>query len=269
MILEKEIIINGSKVGYRECGEGFPLVLVHGMGGPLVWEKVIQPLSKIARVIAIDLPGFGKGDKPEINYTVNYYTDFLNSFIQQLNLTKFNLAGLSLGGWIASNYIFKYPENVERLILISSAGLKPILPGFRFPVIYDIVKVYMRYFIFNRPESLKKFQNEAFFDKKKVTQEIFDKFNEYINSPGARRVYFSALKNVFKIDPEFRENLKKINLPALIIWGENDPTFPVKYAKEFNSRIQNSKLELIPECGHTVTIEQPQRFCELMIDFLK
>jgi pimeloyl-ACP methyl ester carboxylesterase len=268
MIIEKTAEINGLEIFYRECGEGFPLLMVHGMGSSLVWDEVIEPVSKAAKVIAIDLPGFGNSSKPKINYTIKYYVEFLADFVKYLEISKFNLAGLSLGGWICVDYMKNYPGYVEKLILISSAGLKPIVPHIRYPIVYDIVKIIMKNLIFSRKAFLKNFQKGAFFDQEKVTPQIFNKFYEYINSKGAKDAYLSALRNVFKVDPEFKNNLTHIDHPTLIIWGVNDPTFPIKYARQFNELISNSKLNIIPECGHTVTLEKPAEFCELIIDFL-
>jgi pimeloyl-ACP methyl ester carboxylesterase len=268
MITENSIYLNGININYRECGTGKTLLLVHGMGSSLVWDKVIEPLSKHFRVIAIDLPGFGKSDKPENNYTIKYYVDFLSYFIQHKQLTEFYLAGLSLGGWITAEYVIENPNAVEKLILISSAGLKAIASNIRYPVIYGIVKIIMKNFIFVIPRFLKKFLNGAYYDKNMVTEEIYQKFRQYINSKGAKNAYMSVLKNVLRVNLEFEKNLCKIKIPTLIIWGENDPTFPIEYAKRFNEKIHGSVLKIIPECGHTVTIEKPEEFCRYLTDFI-
>jgi pimeloyl-ACP methyl ester carboxylesterase len=269
MILEKSININGIKICYREHGDGFPLLLVHGMGSSLVFDKVIEPLSEFAKVIVIDLPGFGKSDKPELEYTIGYYVGILESFTKELNLKKFNIAGLSLGGWIVSEYVLKNPERVNKLVLISSAGLKPVSSYIRFPVINVIVKLILKYIVFTRKFFLEKFLKGSYFDPNLMTPEIYSRFKEFIDSPGAKESYLLALKNVFKIDPGFKNRLTEINVQTLIIWGKNDPTFPIIYAEEFNRLILNSRLELIGGCGHTVTLEKPREFCEILSGFIK
>jgi 2-hydroxy-6-oxonona-2,4-dienedioate hydrolase len=269
MITENSIYLNGININYRECGTGKPMLLVHGMGSSLVWDKVIEPLSEKLRVIAVDLPGFGKSDKPKINYTIKYYVDFLSDFIKQKQLSEFYLAGLSLGGWITAEYVIKNPLAVEKLILISSAGLKTVASNIRYPVVFDIVKVIIKNIVFAIPGFLDKFLKGSYYDKNMVTEEVYQKFSQYINSPGAKDAYTSVLKNVLTIDKEFEKNLSQIAVPTLIIWGENDPTFPLQYAKKFNEKISNSNLKTIPESGHTVTIEKPKIFCDFIIDFIK
>jgi len=112
-------------VHYRDEGEGFPIVLIHGTAASLhTWDDWTDELKKTNRVIRMDLPAFGiTGPNKNADYSLQAYTDFLNSFIDKLKLEKFHLAGNSLGGNIAWNYAADYPQKVEKLILVDASGL--------------------------------------------------------------------------------------------------------------------------------------------------
>jgi pimeloyl-ACP methyl ester carboxylesterase len=266
--MEKSILIEKTKINYVEKGEGFPLLLVHGMGSAIVWDSVIDDLSLHSRVLVIDLPGFGKSDKPEIPYTVKYYVDTIYNFIKELKLDKVNIAGLSLGGLIVSDFAYTYPELIENLIIVSSAGLKSVASFIRFPVVYNIVESFMKVFVFSLRKSLRKYQEGSYYDKNNIPEWVFNKYFELMQYPKAKKAYFNALKIVMLKDENFPKRLSKITAKTLIIWGENDPTFSLEYAEEFHRLIKNSTLKILPKCGHTVTIEDSKGFCLVMKEFL-
>jgi pimeloyl-ACP methyl ester carboxylesterase len=266
-MIENYINIQGINICYRESGEGFPLLLVHGMGSSLVWDYIIELLSKKARIIAIDLPGFGKSDKPKNNYTIDFYLNILEKFINEIKLEKVNLAGLSFGGLLCAEFTVRHPESVDKLLLFASAGLKSVAGYIKNPIIYPLFRLLFKTLLLNR-RFLMKFQKVSYYDKNKVDRLVFEKFSSYIRSPGARDAYISALKCVVINDNGFIKRLSSINCPTLIIWGENDPTIPVEYGKKFNQLIKNSIFMIIPECGHTLTIEKPEEFCKLVKEFI-
>ena len=119
------IEVNEMQVHYRDEGDGFPIVLVHGTAASLhTWDAWTHELKKTNRVIRMDLPAFGiTGPNKNADYSLEAYTTFLHSFLEKLQLKKFHIAGNSLGGNIAWNYTADYPENVEKLILVDASGL--------------------------------------------------------------------------------------------------------------------------------------------------
>ena len=126
MIETKFVKIKGISVAYREMGVGEILLFIHGMGSSLVFDEIIEPLSNYFKVIVIDLPGFGKSEKPDLDYNIDFYVNILFEFCKEINLEKINVAGLSLGGMIAIEFAYRYPQSVNSLLVLSSSGLKPI-----------------------------------------------------------------------------------------------------------------------------------------------
>lgn len=265
----KSIKIENINISYREKGSGEVLLLIHGIGGSLVFDEVIKPLSAKFRVIVIDLPGFGNSDKPRIDYTIEFYSEFIRNFCVALNLERINLVGLSIGGMIAADFASKQPEKVVNLFLAGSAGLKSVTNCLNNEIAFKVFSFFMKYFVFSNRIALRRFQTGSFYNPKRIPKSVFDAFYNFLKMPGAKEAWFSTLKNVLKIDRSFFEKLKKINTNTVIIWGSDDRTFPVELADEFARHIEKSSVVVIPECGHTLTVEKPTEFCSIVIGFIE
>ena len=122
---EKFVTVNGNKIRYLESGKSSDcIVLIHGLGASAErWQFVIPEFSKHYRVIVPDLIGFGHSDKPLVDYTTEFFTDFLSSFLNKVKVKKTNIIGSSLGGQITAVFTSKNLETVEKLILVSPSGI--------------------------------------------------------------------------------------------------------------------------------------------------
>ena len=122
----KEITIYGQKIHYIEAGSGPNVILLHGLGGSSqVWQFNIGPLAEKYHVFVPDQIGFGKSDKPLVNYHIRTYVDFLDQFCTQLKIERPTLVGNSMGGWIAAIYAATYPDRVDKLVLVDASGYAP------------------------------------------------------------------------------------------------------------------------------------------------
>lgn len=126
--------VGGINTHYVVAGEGSPLILLHGGANDWSdWKSNIGSLSQCYRVYAPDLVGYGLSDRPEVDYSMDYFVDFLSNFTQALELKRASLAGYSLGGGIALGFALRFPSRVEKLVLVDSTGLgKDISPLGRF-----------------------------------------------------------------------------------------------------------------------------------------
>jgi pimeloyl-ACP methyl ester carboxylesterase len=114
----------GRKICYYDIGSGPTLVLVHGLGGDAdQWAYCFEALSATHRVIALDLLGFGRSDKPNISYRIAGFVEVLEGFLQALGIERASLLGHSLGGWIVAAFALQFPDKVDRLVLNDAAGL--------------------------------------------------------------------------------------------------------------------------------------------------
>ena len=120
----REQKVFGRSIRYYDTGSGPPLVLVHGVGGDAdQWAFCLRGLARSNRVIALDLLGFGRSDKPGIDYRIAGFVEVLDRFLAALDITRASLLGHSLGGWIVASFALQYPDRVDKLILNDAAGI--------------------------------------------------------------------------------------------------------------------------------------------------
>jgi|GEM_PF-871481 len=263
--------INGCQIRYREAGNGPLLFLVHGIAGFLEeWEPAMKVLSEKYHVIALDLPGHGLSGKPDIEYTIDNLACCLRSFIQSFTSEKIYLAGHSLGGSICLNFILRWPEIVERLVIINS--------------VFERIPLYIRLASFSFiPHLIKKvpffivrlMSKRSFHKKNRITPE-FEHFSYiYISTPGNLKAMFSIIRSNISLQgiskrllDKFREGLKQINIPVLILFSEKDRIVPKSNSYQLNRLIGTSKIIEFKNCGHELQYEDYEQFCREVQVFL-
>ena len=267
----KFIEINEMQVHFRDEGEGFPIVLVHGTASSLhTWDAWTNELKKTNRVIRMDLPAFGiTGPNKNADYSIESYTTFLHFFVEKLNLEKFHLAGNSLGGNIAWNYSSEHPAKVEKLILVDASGLPTNKEP---PAIFKMAKtpVLRSLFLYVTPKMLiTKNIKEVYADDDKVTDELVTRYHKMALRAGNRQAFIDRAKTDFKLDAKINtDRLKSIQTPTLLIWGAKDLWIPLDNGKRMNRILVNSKLEVLENSGHVPMEENPKESLELLKNFL-
>ena len=267
----KFIEINEMQVHFRDEGDGFPIVLVHGTASSLhTWDAWTNELKKTNRVIRMDLPAFGiTGPNKNADYSIESYTTFLHSFVEKLNLEKFHLAGNSLGGDIAWNYAAEHPAKVEKLILVDASGLPTNKEP---PAIFKMAKtpVLRSLFLYVTPKMLiTKNIKEVYADDDKVTDELVTRYHKMALRAGNRQAFIDRAKTDFKLDAKINtDRLKSIQTPTLLIWGAKDLWIPLDNGKRMNRILVNSKLEVLENSGHVPMEENPKESLELLKNFL-
>lgn len=265
------IEIDEVNVHYRDEGEGFPIVLIHGTAASLhTWDAWTDELKKTNRVIRMDLPAFGiTGPNKNADYSIEAYTTFLHSFLEKLKLEKFHLAGNSLGGNIAWNYTADYPNKVEKLILVDASGLPTNKSQ---PAIFKMAKtpILNSLFLYITPRFLiKKNIEEVYEDDSKITDELINRYHKMALRVGNRKAFIDRAKTDFKLDTQVNlEKLKSIQTPTLLIWGAKDLWIPLANGIRMNEILVNSKLEVLENSGHVPMEENPIESLKLMNEFL-
>ena len=265
------IEIDEVNVHYRDEGEGFPIVLIHGTAASLhTWDAWTDELKKTNRVIRMDLPAFGiTGPNKNADYSIEAYTTFLHSFLEKLKLEKFHLAGNSLGGNIAWNYTADYPSKVEKLILVDASGLPTNKSQ---PAIFKMAKtpILNSLFLYITPRFLiKKNIEEVYEDDSKITDELINRYHKMALRVGNRKAFIDRAKTDFKLDTQVNlEKLKSIQTPTLLIWGAKDLWIPIANGIRMNEILVNSKLEVLENSGHVPMEENPRESLKLMNEFL-
>lgn len=250
VMLKDETVIH-----YLEAGQGPALVLVHGLGASAEsWRDSMRLLAKGYRVIALDLPGYGKSDKPRGDYSIPHYAAVIGEFIDALGVDRVALAGNSMGGWMAVLAALERPEKVSHLILVNSAGLQR---GKYPPVNLNP----------GTKEEQKALMLALFADPSFVTPKAVDAQWEYRKEiRGTVNAMLEALKaGAQPLD----DRLKDIKVPTLIIWGRKDALIPAEFAERFARGIPGSRLAMIEDAGHLPQIEKPHAFSRAVRGFVR
>jgi len=270
--IDKTINIDGCSIRYREAGNGPLLFLVHGIAGFLEeWEPAMEILSEKFHVIALDLPGHGLSEKPDIDYTIDKMTDYLKNFILSFTSEKINLAGHSLGGSICLNLVIRYPEIVERLIIINSVFER--IPFF----IRLGSPSFFQHLIKNVPFFIIRFMSKRSIHKKNRITPEWEQFSyNYINMPGNIRTMFSIIRSNISVKglnksllDSFINGLKQINIPVLILASGNDKVVPASNSHQLSRLIHTSKIIEFKNCGHELQYEDFEQFCREVEAFLR
>lgn len=267
----KFINIDGVLVHYRDEGnqaDSTPLVLIHGTSSSLhTWDSIAPALTEKKRVIRLDLPAFGlTGPHPQRDYSIDFYNQFIDTFLNAIGVHQYIIAGNSLGGSIAWNQTLRYPNKVKQLILINSAGYPKKNEkgniGFKLASTPVIGEVLMK---FTPRGIIKKSVEDVYSDKSKVSEDLVQRYFDLLLREGNRQ----ATLDIFKQRKSGgSEKIKLIQTPTLVIWGEDDQLIDVSNAYLFQKDIRNSQLVIIPKTGHVPMEENPSAVITALNKFI-
>ncbi len=254
--------INSIKIHYKITGKGYPVVLIHGLSEDLeYWKYLTEYLKDYFKVISVDLRGHGKSEEGEVEYTTELFADDIVNLLKKINIEKTNIIGFSLGGHVSLKINTKYPEIINKSILIStSARIRPDMEeGFKelekrshkgFDEFFDFIIYHVL------PEDILKDSKE-----KLEIQKLELAKTRNIN--GIRK----AVKSCKNYD--VYDDLNKINNEVLIIYGEDDTIISKTAINELVNNINNSKLITLKNTKHNVLIKRNFDYIkELIKDFL-
>ena len=248
----------GRRICYYDIGSGPVLVLVHGLGGDAdQWAFCYEALSAAHRVIALELLGFGRSDKPSISYRIAGFVEVLQCFLQALGIERASLLGHSLGGWIIAAFAVEHPERVDRLILNDANGIDK-----------GTVKLPFDLRLSSHAQ-MRVFLESMFYNKDLVTDALVDlSYSQHLERGDGATI--ASVIETFRVpDEKLEPRLGKLTAPTLLLWGEQDALTPLAMAQEFQRLIRGSQLEAIPECGHFPCLEKPAEFSRRVLEFLQ
>ena len=272
----KFVEVNSFKIAYTDEGDSKDVLLfIHGLGSYLkAWDRNIPELKNHFRCIALDLPGYGKSSKQIQSGRVSFYVEIINEFIKKLNLQNVSLVGHSMGGQIVSAYVIKYPAQITKLILVAPAGfeyfnadeseiIKMIIsPDLIFKTSNNQIRLNYNSNFFNMPVEAE----EMIADR--ITIKDDEDFYAHCT------VVSNSLLGLLN-EPVF-DHLALITIPTLIFFGKEDLLIPNRSIHQTtteevailgSSKIKNSKLILLNECGHFLQYEKPDQFNSSVISF--
>jgi 2-hydroxy-6-oxonona-2,4-dienedioate hydrolase len=256
---EQSVTVFGQKVHYVESGsEGPTVILLHGLGADsTIWAANLAALSEKTHIYAIDQIGFGRSDKPPLDYRIATFSDFLYGFMQALKIPKATLVGHSLGGWAAMDFAIQHPEMTDKLILVDAAIKPKSWKNGRSPVNLN-------------PASLsdtRKTLEFLFYDKSTITDQLVQQlFERRLRNADAYTV--TRVLEGLEYEEWPAKRLNNVRAATLLIWGGEDALTQVDDAVSLRKSIPNARLEIVSKSGHMPHIEQPADFNKLVLDFL-
>lgn len=254
MIKTRQIVLDKLLSSYTEAGEGENILILPGWGcNAGVFKNVQNELAKNYKVFAVDFPGFGKTEEPKEVWGCENYANWIFEFIRKLNITTPIVIGHSFGGRIA--LVVNSKMQFRKLVLTGSAGI--VLKS-------DLEKREKKSKIGTVKSGLEKVLPKKAFDWVKNKAISIMGSADYKNaSPQMREI----LKKI--VNEDLKNFASGIQIPTLLIWGENDKDTPVEAGKELNRLIANSELKIILGSGHYAFIDNQNEFMDLLAKFLK
>ncbi len=271
----RTIELLGTPVNYVDVGEqgdDRPIVFVHGLSGQ--WQNWIENIPRFARqrrVVALDLPGFGRSQMPDEKISIDYYGRLVAELCDRLDLAPAVLVGNSMGGYVAAEAAIDAPEAVERLMLVSAAGISqhdvPLDSALRvakFLTLATRASTKQRRAYAARP-ALRHWMLSAIVrhPTRLRPDTAFEGLLKGANKPG----FVDALAAC--IDYDFRDRLPEIGCPTLVVWGRNDMIIPVRDADKFVELIDGARKLVMDDTGHVPMIERPRAFNDELERFLR
>jgi len=271
------LTVHGHRRAFVKTGSGPALLLLHGLAcDHTTWAPIIESLSKRYTVIAPDLLGHGRSDKPRADYSVGGYANGMRDLLTLLGIDKVTVVGHSLGGGVAMQFAYQFPERTSRVILVSPGGLGPevtpviravSMPGFHaamgvltMPVLRHVGVVGMK--------ALSKTGIPHTRDLDEVSA-IFENFKD----PKFR----AAIAHVVRAVIDWRGQIVTMAdraylteaMPMCLIWGDDDSVIPHSHARRIAALAPQTRVQILPNAGHFPHKDHPERFVKIVNDFIR
>jgi pimeloyl-ACP methyl ester carboxylesterase len=262
---EWQLELHGHRVIYRIAGDGPPVVLVHGMvNSSRHWERVALRLAGRYTVIAPDLIGHGDSATPRGDYSLGAHAAVIRDLLSAIGVDRASIVGHSLGGGVAMQYFWQFPQRTERLVLVSSGGLgrevSPLLRSLAMPGIGVAVAAAAHPAVVGALASTGR------------QGRVIARALKPLSQPGARRAFLHTLRSVIDVRGQRVSASDRLYLleamPTLIVWGERDNTIPLAHGLAAHRAIPHSRFETLPRAAHFPHLEDPDGLAAVLDDFL-
>ena len=272
----RSVLVHGRSVNCVEAGSGPVLLLIHGMAGNIGnWQEVIGPLARHHTVVAPDLPGHGASAPGAGDYSLGALAACLRDLLVVLGHERATLVGHSLGGGIAMQFAYQFPEITERLVLVSSGGLGPeVSPVLRAAALPGADLFIAATAAAGRSVGAALARGLAAAGLR-PTADIAEVARGYASlaDPGRRAAFLATLRSVIGVGGQRVYAGDRLYLaegmPVLIMWGARDPIIPVRHGEHAHQAIPGSRLEIFNRVGHLPQLEAPGRFVAALERFLE
>jgi pimeloyl-ACP methyl ester carboxylesterase len=271
-----EVLLHGHRVNFIIAGQGPPVVLIHGVAGRAAqWERIIEWVAESHTVIAPDLLGHGDSAKPRGDYSLGAHASGIRDLLVGLDIEGASIVGHSLGGGIAMQFAYQFPEHCQRLVLVSSGGLgaevHPLLRAATLPGSEFVLPLLAHPRVLTAAGVLPRALGRIGLRTGPDLTEMARGYQSLSNAE-ARSAFIHTLRAVIdptgqRINASDRLYLAS-KMPTMIVWGARDRIIPVQHAKPAHDGMPGSRLELFDRAGHFPQLDDPLRFARTLLDFL-
>ncbi len=270
----RTLTLHGHSIAYVQEGSGPVLLLIHGMAGTLdTWRSVIDPLAQSATVLAVDLPGHGASSPAGGDYSLGSLAAFLRDVLTALGHEHVTLVGHSLGGGIAMQFSYQFPEMIERLVLVSSGGLglevSPALRAASLPganLFLSLTAKPTR----RASELANRALRAAHISPSANIDELVRSYSSLADT-AQREAFLATVRSVVGLGGQTVRAGDRLHLaneiPVLLVWGAEDPIIPVEHARAAHELLPHATLEIFDGVRHFPHLEAPDRFTSALQDF--
>ncbi|MGH2979826.1 MAG: alpha/beta fold hydrolase [Solirubrobacterales bacterium] len=272
----EEIVLHGHRVSFRRAGTGSALVLVHGIAGSSrTWDEVIPPLAERHTVIAPDLLGHGESAKPRGDYSLGAYASGVRDLLIALGVDRATVVGHSLGGGVAMQFAYQFPERVERLVLVSSGGLGDevhmLLRAATLPAAEYVLPLLCAEPLRNAGASVARLLGRAGLRPSRDLEEMARGFAS-LGDMETRQAFVHTVRGIMDISGQrvsARDRLYlAVTVPTLLIWGARDRMIPASHGREAHDAMPGSRCIVYEDAGHFPHRDHPWRFAADLLDFM-
>ena len=272
-----ELELHGHRVVFRYGGEGPLVVLIHGITGrSRQWEPVVENLGDGLTFLAPDLLGHGESAKPRGDYSLGAYASAVRDTVVALGHDRATIVGHSLGGGIAMQFAYQFPELTERLVLVSSGGLgrevHPLLRAATLPGSELVLPVLTHARVLAAGEAVGRAIGLL---RLRAGTDLAEVASGYasLGDAEARAAFIATMRAVLDAGGQRVSALDRLYLaevmPTLIVWGERDPIIPAEHGRVAHEAMPGSRFEILDRVGHFPQLERPLEFSRLLADFIR
>jgi pimeloyl-ACP methyl ester carboxylesterase len=273
---EWEIDLHGHRAIYRIAGDGPPVVLIHGMlNSSRHWEQVALRLARDYTVVAPDLIGHGDSATPRGDYSLGAHAASIRDLLTAIGIDRASIVGHSLGGGVAMQFFYQFPQRTERLALISSGGLggevSPLLRSAALPGASALLAAAAQPRLVRALDERGGKMRERG-ARKGVYLQAIARALKPLERPGAREAFLQTLRAVIDVHGQrvsARDRLHLLEpMPTLIVWGGRDNTIPVAHGLATHRAVPHSQFRTLPRAAHFPHLEDPDGLADALLDFL-
>jgi pimeloyl-ACP methyl ester carboxylesterase len=269
IVQERTVPIDGTRIFYREAGAGEPILLLHGVPtSSYLWRRLLPRVARFGRAVAPDHYGFGRSDKPwDADYSVPGYVRYLERLAEVLGLDRLHLIVHDFGGPFGLAYAVRHPERIRSLVLMntifySDYDWHPLAKIWRTPGAgEELMAGWTR-------ERFVTGMRKWLVHRENLSPADLDTYYDAIADPAMRAAILDLYRNTEPSrHPEWEAGLRRLDVPALIIWGRQDPFLGAEWAERFHRDLRGSSLSILDDAGHFVQEDKPEEVAQLIESF--